>query len=233
MSASTRPLPSWANFVPQSNPGETTLGKEEFELRQRAYRCASKRVSNACAHTLGRSIDELIAGPLQRFLLQFQPQRSTHQQQQHQKQQQQQQRRQPEDSVCKKRRRVQNHNKNLKFDNVRNYIDSITYHPSILPIAIIRLSPSETDRSLFVRLLKRRLLLDHCTRVRNVPNEVHTNDSSPPSDSNDYRPVVCVVTDRGFMQKSGKGRGDHGDYLRDILIQVRVRKEDEVSQLNL
>ncbi len=225
MSASTRPLPRWANFVPQSNPGETTLGKEEFELRQRAYRCASKRVSNACAHTLGRSIDELIAGPLQHFLLQFQPQRSP--------QKQQQQRRQPEDSVCKKRRRVQNHNKNLKFDNVRNYFDSITYQPSILPIAIIRLSPSETDRSLFVRLLKHRLLLDRCRRVRNVPNEVHTNDSSPPSDSNDYRPVVCVVTDRGFMQKSGKGRGDHGDYLRDILIQVRVCKEDEVSQVNL
>ncbi len=219
MSTPTRPLPSWAKFMPQSNPGETTLGKEEFELRQRAFRCASKRVSNACARTLGTSIDELIALPLQRFLLQFQPQR------------------QSEDNVnnvhvgintsTRKRRRVQ-------LNNVRNYIDSITYHPSILPIAIIRLSPSETDRALIVQLLKLRLLQDHCrtgvdvdlSKVE-VPDEVHTTRTSAansdPSCNDNFRPAVCVVTDRGCMQTLGKGgRGDHGDYLRDILIQVRA-----------
>ena len=197
--STSRPLPSWATYTPQTNPGKTSLKDEEFQLRQRAFQCASQRVTQAYNHTIEKHVHEVLT-PLRSFFLQFQPGGGGH-----------------------KRRRVSNCDQQDRFD-FKEYIESIQYHPTLLPIAVVHLSPSVQDRAQIVKAMKRRL--NPFPKVPTAsPNEIRIRPNGDYMDNAEYRPAVCILTDAA----NGSGYRDHGEYIRDILIQC-VQQEPNPYQ---
>ena len=87
---------------------------------------------------------------------------------------------------------------------IRNLLQSAKYHPTLLPMAAVRCSPSILDRREVARYLH-----------RGLPNAMTS-----------CRPAVCILKDRdGIRQTYGSGSVEgprrHGRLIRDILRQVR------------
>mmetsp|Transcript_28304 Transcript_28304/g.43367 ORF Transcript_28304/g.43367 Transcript_28304/m.43367 type:complete len:679 (+) Transcript_28304:356-2392(+) len=181
------PLPRWANFMPRTNDAEeTSLKEEEFQLRQRAYAIASQRITNSHARAVEESTDVLI-GPLSRFFVQFQPNSNCGIRESERK------------DEGKKRKRRSDFDFHLHLTTAR-------YDPTLLPIAMLRLSPSERDVEPIAQLLKHRLSSSSHNRV-----EMNENSISEQRESN-FCPAVCRMTKLGSAVEAG-------DIVRDILFQ--------------
>ena len=65
-------LPAWANYTPQRNPENTSLQKEEFHLRQNAYRHAVQHLADAYHSTLKHTMESNLTIPILDFFEKFQ-----------------------------------------------------------------------------------------------------------------------------------------------------------------
>lgn len=251
-----RSLPSWATYTPQSDPGKTSLIDEEFQLRQKAFQYASEKVSKAYHHTMDHHVQKNVSIPLRRFFLQFQPGVSAsaglgngngngnpHKR-----------RRGQTFTQGEEQEHEDGTGAGLKFD-CRQYIDSIQYHPSLLPIVNLHLFPSVQDRAQVVKILKRQLLIPQFQKTEHdeYPNEIvvgkqvsslsekrnnRSPDSVAPSHSH-FQPAVCILTDVSTIHTNGSGRGnnrgyrDHGEYIRDVLIQCIQQETNPYEFMHL
>ena len=239
-------LPSWASYTPQVNPDRTSLADEEFQLRQRAFQHASKRVSQAYDHTLDQHVRHVTL-PLRRFFLQFQPGAGVSDIGPHSRSRSRSCSHSDSRSINikgqthKRRRVVENVDLDMDMDmdmdmdsmpvtqeeiqdmdehssndddtklklNVNKYLASIRYHPTLLPIAYLHLSPSVQDRAQVVITLKQHLF--------------KTSKSDPCWSQSPFRPAICILTDVSGNQSYS----DHGEYFRDILLQCIQQEPDE------
>ena len=65
-------LPAWANYTAQINPENTSLPKEEFHLRQNAYRHAVQHLTDAYHSTLKHTMESNLTIPILDFFDKFQ-----------------------------------------------------------------------------------------------------------------------------------------------------------------
>ena len=224
-------LPSWATYAPQSDPGKTSLKVEEFQLRQRAYQCASQRVNKAHHKTIEKHVHQL-SKSLRRFFERFQPDTwgnfggKTNV---------------PKHNQKKRKREDPNDKEDvnaLRLD-FQKYVESIHYHPTLLPIAVINSSPSVQDRTHIVRAMKRYFTLfpKAEAKARTPPNEIQIGQKETTTGRTadtytghaDFRPAVCIVTD----SVSGVGYRDHGEYIRDILYQCIQQESNPYEYTHL
>lgn len=180
MGENKSPLPRWAKLMPRLNPDETSLKEEEFQLRQRAYAIASQRIANSHARAVEESTDFLL-GPLSRFFVQFQPNFGTSERKD-------------------ERKRLRDFHLN---------ISTARYDPTLLPIAMLRLSPSERDVEAIAQLLKHRLSVKS---GQNSRNRLEINENSKQQESN-FCPAVCMMAKLGSVVEAS-------DLIRDFLFQV-------------
>jgi len=72
MSSTEVKLPAWANYTAQINPENTSLQKEEFHLRQNAYRHAVHHLADAYHSTLKHTMESNLTIPILDFFEKFQ-----------------------------------------------------------------------------------------------------------------------------------------------------------------
>lgn len=221
-------LPSWARYYePLEGHDDTSLSKEEYELRHYAYQCTAHKLNMCYESTLtGKGLrsatsdsdgdsstasskqDRTMTGPLESFFVQFQPNHLSNV---------------PSSSAnenssnsskrTKRETDISNNKDQHSEFNLQSYIQNLCtesrfqHDPTILPIAIIT-SPTTSiqDRSQVVQMIQKQFL--HAkhpgeSRKRNL------TDFSPK-----LLPAVCrISTAHANLYR------DHGECIKSILEQ--------------
>ena len=225
-STSTVNLPSWARYYePLEGYSDTSLSKEEYELRHHAYQCTAQKLnmcyestltgkglytatSDGDSSTVSSTQDNAMTGPLESFFVQFQPKHSSDVPSSfaNETSSNNSKRTKRETDIC-------NDKEEHSEFNLENYIQDLCtesrfqHDPTILPIAIIT-SPTTSiqDRSQVVQMIQKQFI--HATypyesRKRNL------TDASPK-----LLPAVCrISTTHANLYR------DHGECIKSILEQ--------------
>ncbi|GFH52894.1 predicted protein [Chaetoceros tenuissimus] len=220
-------LPSWARYYePLEGYDDTSLSKEEYELRHHAYQCTAQKLNMCYESTLtGKGLysatsdedssstvtskqNDAMTGPLESFFVQFQPKHSSDVKSSSTVE--------SSSNNSKRRKReadISNHKDQLSEYSLENYIQDLCtesrfqHDPTILPIAIIT-SPTTSiqDRSQVVQMIQKQFLHANYPGESRKRNLIH---SSPK-----LLPAVCrISTAHANLYR------DHGECIKSILEQ--------------